>query len=141
MAVARLLDEAALAAEAARLAGVLPHGAVVTLSGELGAGKTTFVRALVRALGAGQVASSPTFALVHRHAGRRGPILHLDAYRLRDPEEARDLDLAGLLDEADVLLIEWPERLGPWLPTPTHVVRLAHVVDPLLRAYHLETVP
>ena len=59
-----------------------------------------------------QPATSPTYALVHRYQGARGPVFHLDCFRLRSPDEAADLDWEGLLSEGDAILIEWPERAG-----------------------------
>ena len=112
------LDERALEAWAAAHAQTLPYGAVVALHGELGAGKTTAVRAMLRALGASEAVTSPSYALVHRHETPAGPVFHLDAWRLRDPEEAADLDLPGLLSEGRAIFIEWPDRLGAWLPAP-----------------------
>ena len=123
----RSLTETELGAEGESLGRSLPPGAVVTLSGELGAGKTTFARALVRGLGATEPATSPTYALVHRYAGCRGPVFHLDCYRLRLPQDALDLDWESLVAEGDALIIEWPERAGAWLPAPTHRVRLHHL--------------
>jgi tRNA threonylcarbamoyladenosine biosynthesis protein TsaE len=129
----RLLDEAGLVAEGEALGRALPPGAVVLLEGELGAGKTTFVRALARGLGVAEAATSPTYALVHHYRGRRGPVFHLDCYRLRTPDEAADLDWQGLVAEGDAVLVEWPERAGAWVPPATHRFRLVHVADPGLR--------
>jgi tRNA threonylcarbamoyladenosine biosynthesis protein TsaE len=129
----RLLDEAGLAALGEALGRALPPGAVVLLEGELGAGKTTFARAVARGLGVEEGATSPTYALVHRYRGRRGPVFHLDCYRLRTPDEAADLDWDGLLTEGDALLVEWPERAGSWVPPATHRYRFAHVADPGFR--------
>ncbi|HEX5634019.1 MAG TPA: tRNA (adenosine(37)-N6)-threonylcarbamoyltransferase complex ATPase subunit type 1 TsaE [Gemmatimonadales bacterium] len=123
------LTEAELLAHAERFGRSLPPGAVVYLEGELGAGKTTAVRAIARGLGVAESTSSPTYALVHRYAGRRGPVFHLDCYRLRTPDEAADLDWNGLMSEMDVLLLEWPERAAGWAPVATHHVRLAHLPD------------
>jgi tRNA threonylcarbamoyladenosine biosynthesis protein TsaE len=81
-----------------------------------------------------EVTSSPTYALVHRYAGRRGPVFHLDCFRLRSPAEAADLDWEGLVGEGDALLVEWPEQAAGWVPPATHRVRLAHVADPDRRA-------
>jgi len=117
-------------AEGEELGRTLPPGAVLAFEGDLGAGKTTFVQAIVRGLGVDTAATSPTYALVHRYAGPRGPVFHLDCYRLRDPEEAADLDWEGLLGEGDAVLIEWPERAGPWVPEPTMRFRLSHLDDP-----------
>ncbi|HEX7024226.1 MAG TPA: tRNA (adenosine(37)-N6)-threonylcarbamoyltransferase complex ATPase subunit type 1 TsaE [Gemmatimonadales bacterium] len=126
------LDEPALGAAAEELGRSLAPGAVVWLSGDLGAGKTTFARFLVRALGATAPATSPTYALVHHYDGRRGPVYHVDCFRLRSPEEAHDLDWETLAG-GDALIIEWPERAGAWAPRPTHRVELAHTPDPALR--------
>ena len=124
-------------AEGVALGGRLAPGAVVLLEGDLGAGKTTFARAVARGLGVAEDATSPTYALVHRYHGRRGPVFHLDCYRLRTPDEAADLDWEGLLAEGDALLVEWPERVREWLPPATHCVRLRHLDDPALRGVEI----
>ena len=125
----RRLDEAELREVGELLGRELPRGSVIALEGELGAGKTTFAQAVVRGLGVMEPATSPTYGLVHRYDGRRGPVFHLDCYRLRQAEEAADLDWEGLLAEGDVLLVEWPERAGAWLPRPTRRFRLHHLPD------------
>ncbi len=125
----RQLTEPELVAEGESLGQALPPRSVVAVEGDLGAGKTTFARAIARGLGVSGQATSPTFALVHRHAGSRGPVFHLDCYRLRRAEEALDLDWETLLEDGDALIIEWPERSGPWLPRPTHRFRLHHLPD------------
>jgi tRNA threonylcarbamoyl adenosine modification protein YjeE len=130
--VSQRLDEAALAERAAALGGELAPGAVVWLEGDLGAGKSTFARALVRALGVSGPVPSPTYALVHHYDGRRGPVYHVDCYRLSHPDQARDLDWETLRT-GDALLIEWPERAGEWAPRPTCRVRLEHDADPAMR--------
>ena len=124
------LTEAELVAAGESLGAALEPGSVVTLEGDLGAGKTTFARAISRGLGVREGATSPTYALVHRYSGLRGPVFHVDCYRLRTPDETQDLDWAGLIEEGDALLIEWPERAGLWLPQPTHRFRLGHAADP-----------
>ncbi|MGH7579074.1 MAG: tRNA (adenosine(37)-N6)-threonylcarbamoyltransferase complex ATPase subunit type 1 TsaE [Gemmatimonadales bacterium] len=126
----RQLTQAELEAEGETLGRALPAGALVTFEGELGAGKTTFIKAIARGLGVAGAASSPTYALVHRYRARRGPVFHLDCFRLRSPEEAADLDWEGLLRDGDAILVEWPERAGAWLPSPTRRFRLHHVADP-----------
>ena len=125
----RSLTQSELEAEGERLGRSLSPGAVVTFEGELGAGKTTFIKAITRGLGVASPASSPTYALVHRYKGRRGPVFHLDCYRLRTPDEAADLDWEGLLGEGDAILVEWPERAGAWLPVPTARFRLIHLEE------------
>ena len=126
----RELTEDELAEEGRELGASLPPRSVVLLEGELGAGKTTLVRALAEGLGASEPATSPTYALVHRYHGRRGPVFHLDCYRLRTEDEAADLDWEGLLAEGDALLVEWPDRAGAWLPPATLRLRLHHLDDP-----------
>ena len=113
------------AALAADLAAHLEVGDVVAVSGELGAGKTTFVRGAARALGVTDPVSSPTFTLGHRYAART-PVAHLDLYRLSglSPEEWGDLE--PYFDGA-VVFVEWPEHAGDWLPPPRAVVTLDHV--------------
>jgi tRNA threonylcarbamoyladenosine biosynthesis protein TsaE len=128
--VIRELSQAQLEAEGETRGRALPPGVLLTFEGDLGAGKTTFIKAVSRGLGVGGGASSPTYALVHRYAGRRGPVFHLDCFRLRSPEEAADLDWEGLLSEGDAILVEWPERAGEWLPPPTRRFRLHHLPDP-----------
>ncbi len=126
----RALSQAQLEAEGETLGRSLPPGVLLTFEGDLGAGKTTFIKAVARGLGVADGASSPTYARVHRYRGRRGPVFHLDCFRLRSPEEAADLDGEGLLSEGDVILVEWPERAGAWLPPPTRRYRLHHLPDP-----------
>jgi tRNA threonylcarbamoyladenosine biosynthesis protein TsaE len=115
-------ETAALAAE---LAARLEAGDVVAVSGDLGAGKTTFVRGAARALGVTGPVSSPTFTLGHRYAAQP-PVAHLDLYRLSglSPEEWGDLEPYF---DGSVVFVEWPEHAGDWLPTPRAVVTLDHV--------------
>jgi len=120
---------AELEQEAAAAWRVLPPHAVVWLTGELGTGKTTFVRAVTRAAAAAP-ARSPTYALVHEYASPDGPIVHVDCYRLRTPDEALDLDFPALRRAARLLLVEWPERAGEHAPPPDLHLRLCHVDDP-----------
>ena len=116
-----------------RLGGSLAPGSVVTLSGPLGAGKTTLVQAIARGLGVDATATSPTYTYVHRYIGRRGPVFHLDCYRLRHPDDAADLDWESILREGDAALIEWPEKAGCWVPAPQVRVTLGYAADPECR--------
>jgi len=127
--VIRTLSQIELEAEGEALGRSLPPGALLAFEGELGAGKTTFIKAISRGLGVTGPASSPTYALVHRYQGRRGPVFHLDCFRLRTPDEAADLDWEGLVGEGDAILVEWPERAGAWLPAATRRFRLHHLAD------------
>ena len=109
-------------------AGLSP-GEVVWLEGELGAGKTTLVQAIVEGLGVVGGATSPTYSLVHRYQGHRGPVYHVDCYRLKRPDEGRDLDWETMAT-ADAVLVEWPDKAGPWALEPTRRLGLAHLADP-----------
>ncbi len=120
-----VVTEDALEGQGVQLGRSLPSGSVVWLMGALGAGKTTLVRAIARGRGVAGHASSPTYALVHHYEAPTGAVYHVDCYRLREPDEARDLDWATLTG-ADLLLIEWPERAGAWAPAPTHTITLSH---------------
>ena len=117
---------AALEEAAQRWWRALPAGSVIWLSGELGSGKTALVQALARAAGA-EPARSPSFALVHEYLSPEGTLVHVDCYRLRRPEEAVDLDLVSVAASARLLIIEWPERAGPFAPPPDLHLKLTHV--------------
>ncbi|HEX4600946.1 MAG TPA: tRNA (adenosine(37)-N6)-threonylcarbamoyltransferase complex ATPase subunit type 1 TsaE [Gemmatimonadales bacterium] len=108
--------------------------AVIGLSGELGSGKTTLVQAICRGLGARELVTSPTYALVHHYATPAGrPVYHADCYRLRSPDDARDLGFDDMLRDGAIVLIEWPERAGAWAPPLDRHLRLAHDPDPEVR--------
>lgn len=124
--VFRAIDEAALVALAADLAGPVRDGGVIFLEGELGAGKTTFARALLRALGVGERIKSPTYSLIESYAGGNFLAHHLDLYRIADPGELEWLGLADLVTPGALVLVEWPERGAGALPPPDLVLRLAH---------------
>lgn len=112
----RLADAAATEAFGARLAALLTPGDVVTLSGDLGAGKTSLARGALAALGLDEEAPSPTFAIVQPYEPPevRMPVLHVDLYRIDDPAEIEELGLDEARRDA-ALLIEWPERApGRW---------------------------
>jgi tRNA threonylcarbamoyladenosine biosynthesis protein TsaE len=110
---------------AARLAEQLREGDVVHVSGELGSGKTTFVRGACRALGVDQPVTSPTFTIGHRYHGRVD-VSHLDLFRFTGVSAAEWGDLEPYFDDA-IAFVEWPEAGEGTLPAPRVRVRLEHV--------------
>jgi tRNA threonylcarbamoyladenosine biosynthesis protein TsaE len=111
-----LPDEAATTAFAAHFAGTLQPGLVIYLRGDLGAGKTTLVRALLNKLGYAGRVKSPTYTLVERYEAAGLHLRHFDLYRFRDAEE---WEAAGFRDEFDgcnVCLVEWPDQAAGLLP-------------------------
>ena len=114
--VLTLAGEDAALSLGARLAAICRPGDVIALWGGLGMGKTVIARGFVRAvLGADEEVPSPTFTLVQPYDGPDFTLYHFDLYRLNDPEEAFELDIEDAFTEG-ISLIEWPERLGPYLP-------------------------
>lgn len=112
-----LVDEAATAALAGRVAPLLRAGDTILLEGDIGAGKTAFARALIRArLGREEDVPSPTFTLVQTYDDPEAEIWHCDLYRLTNPDEILELGLDAAFEDG-ICLIEWPDRLGTAAPT------------------------
>jgi tRNA threonylcarbamoyladenosine biosynthesis protein TsaE len=126
-----LADEAATTDAGGRLARSLPElserSLLLGLSGELGSGKTTLARGLLRALGVAGAIRSPTFTLVEPYATERGTVHHLDLYRLEaDPAALEGLGYRELRGLPGLVMVEWPERGGVALGTPDLSANLAH---------------
>ncbi len=111
-----------------RLARDLPAKQVVLLIGQLGAGKTTMAKGIVKGLGAAEPdeVSSPTFTLIHEYGAR---VFHVDLYRLDEPCEAQTLGLEDLFDREAVVLIEWGERFPEMLPPERTEIRIRTLAD------------
>jgi len=130
-----LADARATEAAGAALAAVLSslsreeRPTLVTLSGELGAGKTTLVRGLLRALGVQGAVKSPSYTLVEPYEVAGRFFYHLDLYRIGDPEELEFLGLRDMLSGADALLVEWPERAAGALPSPDLALHLDYAAQ------------
>ena len=103
---------------AAELLANRPERLAIALHGELGAGKTCFVRGLARALGVQQPITSPTFTIVQEYRGPT-PLTHIDLYRLEDPDEILNLGFEEYLARPGVVAVEWAERAGDLLPPET----------------------
>jgi tRNA threonylcarbamoyladenosine biosynthesis protein TsaE len=105
----------------------------VTLSGDLGAGKTTLAQAICRGYGVTDPVTSPTYALVHEYASGRGTVFHLDLYRLENARELENIGWDDVMRTHALVLIEWPERAAGRLP-PAHVpIDLEHLPDDATR--------
>lgn len=122
--------EAAQLAFGRRLAELLlgdwARGWVVHLRGDLGTGKTTLVRGILRALGHRGAVKSPTYTLIEPYAPQGRQVYHLDLYRLGDPEELEYLGLRDLLGEERLLLVEWPERAAGALPAADLEIHISY---------------
>lgn len=122
-----VLSREALEAWGEALGRELRAPRVVTLSGELGAGKTTLVQAICRGYGVTEAVTSPTFALVHEYAGGATPVHHLDLYRLRDQRDLLQLGWEELINDDALVLVEWPERAEGEIPPGALHLTLGHV--------------
>jgi tRNA threonylcarbamoyladenosine biosynthesis protein TsaE len=112
---------------AAELARDLRPGACIALHGDLGAGKTQFVRGLVAALGASpRAVSSPTYVLLNIYEGGRLTVYHLDAYRVTGAEDFEGIGFSELLEQGGVVVVEWADRVTELLPPGTIHVRIEH---------------
>ena len=112
----RLPDEAATIALGNALAGCIVPGVSIHLRGDLGAGKTTLARGVLRGLGHAGPVKSPTYALVEVYALSRLDLHHFDFYRFHDPREWSDAGFRESFGSTTVTLVEWPERAGGLLP-------------------------
>ncbi|HKJ71696.1 MAG TPA: tRNA (adenosine(37)-N6)-threonylcarbamoyltransferase complex ATPase subunit type 1 TsaE [Gammaproteobacteria bacterium] len=118
-----LRGEAAQEALGAALGRLLRPGMVVHLRGEIGAGKTTLTRGLMRGLGIDAPVKSPTYTLVEPYAGAGGPVYHFDLYRLADPEELHFFGAEEYFSPESICILEWAERAGDLLPFPDLVLQ------------------
>jgi tRNA threonylcarbamoyladenosine biosynthesis protein TsaE len=100
---------------------------LVTLRGELGAGKTTLARAICRGYGVPNEVTSPTFTLVHEFTSPRSLVFHLDLYRLRGPADLANIGWDDILTAEALVLVEWPERAGDLLPENHVPIQLQHL--------------
>lgn len=122
--VVDLADEAATLACGEALAGRLRPGDLVFLHGELGAGKTTLVRGILRGLGHAGAVKSPTYTLLEPYDLPNYLVYHFDFYRIADSEELEFIGIDELMESHALKLVEWPERVADRLPAPDVVVRM-----------------
>jgi tRNA threonylcarbamoyladenosine biosynthesis protein TsaE len=107
---------------------------ILCFYGEMGAGKTTLIKALVRSLGGGDQANSPTYGIVNEYQNQKGELLgyHFDFYRLENEGEALDLGLEDYFSQDPWIFIEWPEKIGDLLPSNYTRISL-EILDPVTR--------
>jgi tRNA threonylcarbamoyladenosine biosynthesis protein TsaE len=121
--VIKNLDEIEKAA--AEFLPYLKHSKVVAFYGEMGAGKTTFIKAVCACLGVTDMVNSPTFSIINEYfTSKKELIYHLDLYRLRNPEELLDIGYEDYLQSGNYLFIEWPEKAEYLLPPECIIVRI-----------------
>lgn len=114
---------------ASRFAHDIPRPLVIWLEGDLGVGKTTFARGLIHALGYTGRVKSPTYGLLEHYPLESLQVLHMDIYRIADPGELEFLGVEDLLDDRTILLIEWPEKGGSWLPKADFIFKFAYAAE------------
>jgi tRNA threonylcarbamoyladenosine biosynthesis protein TsaE len=126
--VATSLSEAETIAIAGEFARTLEPGTVVSLAGDLGAGKTVFARGICEALGAEGTVTSPTFTLIHEHRVGELVVYHMDFYRLAGPKEIIDIGVEELFYGDGICLVEWAENMGKQFPGKAVKVNIEHGV-------------
>jgi tRNA threonylcarbamoyladenosine biosynthesis protein TsaE len=130
-------NERRTAAIAAAIAGLAGPGDVIALAGDLGAGKSVFARAFIYALGGSGDVPSPTFTLVQMYELAPANVFHFDLYRLEKPEDAFELDMDDAFHEG-ISLIEWPARLGAYLPPRRLLISIDFGASQGARMLHLD---
>lgn len=123
------LDEAGLVRWGEQFGRSLAVPSFVTLSGDLGAGKTTLVRAIARAQGLLEPVTSPTYSVVREYYSPRGRVFHLDLYRLESPEELHQIGWEEIRRSAGLVFVEWPDLAQHALPADTVELTLEYVAD------------
>jgi tRNA threonylcarbamoyladenosine biosynthesis protein TsaE len=124
---------------AADVTALLPHGGVVALSGDLGAGKTAFVQGIARTLGIARPVTSPTFTLVGDYTGTGGRLVHMDLYRMTGPDDLLTIGFPDYLESGAIVAIEWPERAGDLIPPDAVHVALTVLPDRTSRRIRIGT--
>jgi tRNA threonylcarbamoyladenosine biosynthesis protein TsaE len=123
------LDESELVDWGERLGRAATPPLVITITGDLGAGKTTLAQAICRGYGITDDVTSPTFNLVHEYSGGRSKVYHLDLYRIRSSRELEALGWDEILQDHALVIVEWPERASSLMPHGHIPVSLSHITD------------
>ena len=128
------LDEGALRKWGRELGAAITPPLLVSLTGDLGAGKTTLAQAVCEGFGVGEPVTSPTYALVHRYEAEKSPVYHIDLYRLESEAQLENIGWNDILAERALVIVEWPERAGDLMPDDHLHIDLEYLdEDPLRR--------
>ncbi len=122
--IIRIPQLADIAAAAKQVLAAFPQSRVFLFYGQMGAGKTTFIKALCEELGVTEGTSSPTFSIVNEYEGRQGPIFHFDFYRLKEEQEAYDMGYEEYFYSDSYCFVEWPEKIPNLLPHDAKTIQL-----------------
>jgi tRNA threonylcarbamoyladenosine biosynthesis protein TsaE len=123
------LDEVELRHWGRELGAAITPPLVLSLSGELGAGKTTLAQSICEGFGVGEPVTSPTYALVHRYDAERSPVYHIDLYRLESEAQLENIGWNDILVERALVIVEWPERAGDLMPAGHLHIDLEYLSD------------
>jgi tRNA threonylcarbamoyladenosine biosynthesis protein TsaE len=121
------VNESELRAWGRELGEAIQPPLVISLSGDLGAGKTTLAQAICSGYGVEEAVTSPTYALVHKYESRKSPVYHVDLYRLDGPEQLQNIGWDDLICERALTIVEWPERAGDSMPSDHLHIDIEHV--------------
>jgi tRNA threonylcarbamoyladenosine biosynthesis protein TsaE len=121
------LDEAELRAWRRDLGQAIVAPLVISLTGDLGAGKTTLAQAICAGYGVVEPVTSPTYALVHKYESPKSPVYHVDLYRLDNTEQLQNIGWDDLMSDQALTIVEWPERAGDRMPADHLHIDLEHV--------------
>ena len=128
------LDEGELRKWGRELGAAITPPLLVSLSGDLGAGKTTLAQAVCEGFGVSEPVTSPTYALVHRYEAEKSPVYHIDLYRLESEAQLENIGWNDILAERALVIVEWPERAGDLMPDDHLHIDLEYLdEDPLRR--------
>jgi len=100
------------------------HHKIILFEGEMGAGKTTLIKEIIRQMGSQDETSSPTFSIVNEYETQKGKVFHFDFYRIKSEEEALDFGVEEYFDSGNFCFIEWPEKVKNLIPEEFHTVKI-----------------
>ncbi len=123
------LDEVELRHWGRELGAAITPPLVVSLTGELGAGKTTLAQSICDGFGVSEPVTSPTYALVHRYDAEKSPVYHIDLYRLENEAQLENIGWNDILVERALVIVEWPERAGNLMPDGHLHIDLEYLAD------------